>query len=199
MIATIKGTVLFLETSSAVIECGGIGYQVFTTEEVLGSAVVGTTLSLFTYLQVREDGLALFGFLRREEKRLFEQLLAVSGIGPKAAMSIISFMGADGLRMAVLTADGKQISKTPGIGAKTAQKIILELKDKINMEETLSGLSAPAAVGAGGFSAAQADAVMALTALGYGEAEAVQAVKGLQISEDASSDDVLKQALKRLL
>lgn len=198
MIATIKGTVLFAETNSVVVECGGIGYQVFVTGEVLGSASAGTTLSLFTYLQVREDGLSLFGFLRREEKHLFEQLLAVSGVGPKAAMSIISFMGADALRMAVLTSDSKQISKTPGIGAKTAQKIILELKDKVNLEDALPGSSAPV-VGAGGLSAAQADAVLALTALGYGEAEAIQAVKGLQISDDTSSDDVLKLALKRLL
>lgn len=199
MIAAIRGKVLFIDGSAVVLECGGIGYQVYVTGEVLGEAAPGMELSLFTYLQVKEDGLALFGFSRQDEKRLFEQLLSVSGVGPKAAMAVLSFMGADGLRFAVVSSDARQIAKTPGIGAKTAQKIILELKDKVNLEETLRGTAGTAQVPVGTLSGAKTDAVMALTALGYSEAEAVMAVKRVEMPEDAESDEILKLALKQLL
>lgn len=198
MIATIKGNVLFVDTSFIVVECGGIGYQVYVTNEVLERASIGTLLQLYTYLQVKEDGLALFGFSLMDEKKLFEQLLAVSGVGPKGAMAILSFLGADGLRFAVMSSDAKQISKTPGIGAKTAQKIILELRDKVNLEDTLH--EAPSAVCvSGALSPARTDAVMALTALGYREAEALSAVRQAEAPEDADSDMILKLALKKLL
>jgi Holliday junction DNA helicase RuvA len=199
MIAAIRGTVLFIEGSSLVIECGGIGYQVYVTGEVLSGAVPGMELSLFTYLQVKEDGLALFGFARQDEKRLFEQLLTVSGVGPKGALAVLSCMGADGLRLAVVSADSKQIAKTPGIGTKTAQKIILELKDKVNLEDTLRTDTGMERVTAGTLSGARADTVMALAALGYSEAEALQAVKRVDAPEDATSDEILKLALKQLL
>lgn len=198
MIATIKGDVILIGISYIVVECGGIGYQIFVTNAVLEKAVIGTSLQLYTYLQVKEDGLALFGFFAQDEKKLFEQLLAVSGVGPKAAMAILSFLGADGLRFAVMSSDAKQISKTPGIGAKTAQKIILELRDKVSLEDTLHELSAPKPSTGGALSAAGTDAVMALTALGYSEAEAVGAVKQVEAPEDADSDMLLKLALKKL-
>lgn len=198
MIATIKGNVILADTSSVVIECGGIGYQVFVTNAVLEKASVGASLQLYTYLQVKEDGLALFGFSLLDEKRLFEQLLAVSGVGPKGAMAILSFLGADALRFAVMSSDAKQISKTPGIGVKTAQKIILELKDKVNLEDTLHEIPAAPMGTAGLLSPARTDAVMALTALGYRESEALHAVKQVDAPEDADSDMILKLALKKL-
>jgi Holliday junction DNA helicase RuvA len=141
----------------------------------------------------------LFGFARQDEKRLFEQLLTVSGVGPKGALAVLSCMGADGLRLAVVSADSKQIAKTPGIGTKTAQKIILELKDKVNLEDTLRTDTGMERVTAGTLSGARADTVMALAALGYSEAEALQAVKRVDEPEDATSDEILKLALKQLL
>lgn len=198
MIATIKGDVILTGINYIVVECGGIGYQIFVTNTVLEKAVIGTSLQLYTYLQVKEDGLALFGFFVQDEKKLFEQLLTVSGVGPKAAMAILSFLGADGLRFAVMSSDAKQISKTPGIGAKTAQKIILELRDKVNLEDTLHEISVSGPSATGALSSAGTDAVMALTALGYSEAEAIGAVKQAEAPENADSDMILKLALKKL-
>lgn len=198
MIATIKGNVIFTGTSHIVVECGGIGYQIFVTNEVLEKASVGSLIQLYTYLQVKEDGLALFGFSSPDEKRLFEQLLAVSGVGPKGAIAILSFLGTDQLRFAVVSSDAKQISKTPGIGTKTAQKIILELKDKVNLEDALREIPVSKSSATAALSPAGTDAVMALTALGYSEAEAVGAVKQLGAPADADSDMILKLALKKL-
>ncbi len=204
MIATIKGEVLFTDASSVVIECGGVGFRVFATTAVLGSAVVGTEIFLYTYMQVKEDGISLFGFASMDEKMLFEQLIGVSGVGPKGAMSILSFMGADNLRFAVVSADAKAIAKSPGVGAKTAQKIILELKDKVNLEETLSSgigssSSAGSTGGTGAFSIAETDAYLALCALGYGQTQALEAVKEVGAGDGVDSDEILRQALKKLL
>lgn len=197
MIASIKGNVILTDAFSLVVECAGIGYQVFVTNDVLERAVVGASIQLCTYLHVKEDGLQLFGFSQMDEKKLFEQLLAVSGVGPKGAMAILSFLGADGLRFAVMSSDAKKISKTPGIGLKTAQKIILELKDKVNLEDTLREV--PAASGStAALSSAQTDAVLALTALGYREAEALNAVRQVDADAGADSDMILKLALKKL-
>ncbi len=199
MIATIKGNVILSDIGWIVVECGGMGFQVYVTNEVLQKSCVGSQVMLYTYLQVKEDGLSLYGFSQPDEKKLFEQLLAVSGVGPKGAMGILSFLGADGLRFAVMSSDAKQIAKTPGIGAKTAQKIILELKDKVNLEDTLRELPADRPGTGAVLSPACADAVMALCALGYGEAEAVRAVNLAGAPKEADSDMILKLALKKLL
>ncbi len=204
MIATIKGEVILTDASSVVVECGGVGFRIFVTTAVLGSAAVGTEVFLYTYMQVKEDGISLFGFASMDEKLLFEQLIGVSGVGPKGAMSILSFMGVDNLRFAVVSADAKAIAKSPGVGAKTAQKIILELKDKVNLEETLgtgkgAANSAGAAGGTSAFSTAETDAYLALCALGYGQTQALEAVKEVGAGDGADSDEILRQALKKLL
>lgn len=199
MIATIKGEVIFSDASSVVVECGGVGFRVFVTGSVLGKAYVGTEIFLYTYMQVKEDGIALYGFSSVDEKTLFEQLIGVSGVGPKGAMSILSYMGADGLRFAVVSADAKAIAKSPGVGAKTAQKIILDLKDKVDLNDALSVSATGPTVQTGTLSAAGSDAVLALVALGYGQTQALEAVKSVDVSDTADTDEILRLALKRLL
>ena len=138
MIAHIRGVLEYIEPEEGliVLETGGIGYQILLSGkdmDLLPS--VGEELRLYTYLQVRDDAFVLYGFFTREDKRLFRQLLSVSGIGPKGALGILSALSADDLRFAVLADDAKAIAKAPGIGHKTAQKLILELRDKLSLEE----------------------------------------------------------------
>ncbi len=199
MIATIKGTVILTDVGSVVVECGGIGYQIFVTSKVVQNAFVGSKVMLYTYMHVKDDGILLFGFSSPDEKTLFERLLAVSGVGPKGALSILSFLGADGLRFAIVSSDAKQISKTPGIGIKTAQKIILEMKDKVNLEDTLKDNSSGEGAGGSALTPAHKEAAMALCALGYGEVESIRAVNLVEASEGLDTDEILKLALKKLL
>lgn len=206
MIAYIRGTLAYVEPeeSIAVLESGGIGYQILLSGrdlELLPSS--GEEVHLYTYLQVREDAFVLFGFFTREDKKLFQQLLGVSGIGPKAALGILTAMTADDLRFAVLADDAKTIAKAPGIGQKTAQKLILELKDKLSLEEAfearLENTSAKEAAGAAAdLSEARNEAVEALTALGYSASEALKAVRKVEASEQMSVEDILKAALKHI-
>ncbi len=206
MIAYIRGTLAYVEPeeSIAVLESGGIGYQILLSGrdlELLPSS--GEEVRLYTYLQVREDAFVLFGFFTREDKKLFQQLLGVSGIGPKAALGILTAMTADDLRFAVLADDAKTIAKAPGIGQKTAQKLILELKDKLSLEEAfearLENASAKETAGAAAdLSEARNEAVEALTALGYSASEALKAVRKVEASEQMSVEDILKAALKHI-
>ncbi len=206
MIAYIRGTLAYVEPeeSIAVLESGGIGYQILLSGrdlELLPSS--GEEVRLYTYLQVREDAFVLFGFFTREDKKLFQQLLGVSGIGPKAALGILTAMTADDLRFAVLADDAKTIAKAPGIGQKTAQKLILELKDKLSLEEAfearLENTSVKETAGAAAdLSEARNEAVEALTALGYSASEALKAVRKVEASEQMSVEDILKAALKHI-
>ena len=133
MIYSLRGKVIHKEQGLAVIECGGVGYEVFVTSSVMSHGLsAGDEIMLHTYMQVSENGISLFGFSSREEKKLFEKLISVSGVGPKGAVSILSALGQTGLLIAIATNDHKSISKAPGIGTKTAQKIILDLKDKVD-------------------------------------------------------------------
>ena len=141
MIAYIRGTLAYIEPeeSMAVLETGGIGYRILMSGRDLDLLpAAGEELRLYTYLQVREDAFVLFGFFTREDRKLFQQLLSVNGIGPKAALGVLSALSADDLRFAVLADDAKAIAKAPGIGLKTAQKLILELKDKLSLEEAVA-------------------------------------------------------------
>ena len=138
MIAYIKGALAYTEPEEgvAVLESGGIGYRILLSGRDLDLLPpVGEELRLYTHLQVREDAFVLFGFFTKEDRKLFQQLLGVNGIGPKAALGVLTALSADDLRFAVLADDAKAIAKAPGIGIKTAQKLILELKDKLSLEE----------------------------------------------------------------
>ena len=204
MIAYIRGTLAYIEPeeSMAVLETGGIGYRILMSGRDLDLLpAAGEELRLYTYLQVREDAFVLFGFFTREDRKLFQQLLSVNGIGPKAALGVLSALSADDLRFAVLADDAKAIAKAPGIGLKTAQKLILELKDKLSLEEAfearLENSQAKAAAGAPpDLSEARNEAVEALTALGYSASDSLKAVRKVEAADGMNVEDILKAALK---
>ena len=202
MISYIRGTLAEKNEDSAVVEAHGVGYQIFVPVPVLSElSPLGESVKIYTYFSVREDGMSLFGFLSRQDLAMFKQLIGVNGIGPKSALGILSALRPDVLRMAVASGDAKTISRAPGVGPKTAQRIILDLKDKIRPEDVLAGgleesLAVPEEIS--GVGQAGKEAVEALTALGYSAAEAAGAVKKVKITEEMTAEDVLKGALRHL-
>lgn len=203
MIGYIKGIVADLEENQILLENNGIGYEILMPASALERSLrEGMECRIYTYLQVKEDGLQLFGFLTKDDLQVFRQLLTVSGIGPKAALGILSGLSADELRFAVLADDAATIArKSPGVGKKTAQKLILELKDKFDLQEAfekkLEHQAAPAAQEAG--SDVRSEAVQALVALGYSSTEALRAVKQADDGTAADAEELLKASLKRLI
>lgn len=208
MIAFVKGPLVQIEEDMVVVEAGSVGLEIRVPLPVLERLpALGQTVMLYTYFQVKEDGMSLYGFLDRQDKAVFKQLLGVNGVGPKGALGILSALRPDDLRMAILSGDAKAISKAPGIGAKTAQRVILDLKDKVSMEQvteswmSANGASQPGTAGeagASGLSGAANEAVQALTALGYTNMEAAKAVKKVELKEGMTAEEVLKAALKHL-
>lgn len=205
MYAYIKGTLVEVVEDAVVVEAGGIGYNIkvsTATAELLPG--VGNEVKIYTYTLVREDAFQLFGFLTRDDLEIFKKLITVGGIGPKGGLAILSVMDADALRFAVMAGDAKAIAKAPGIGAKTAERVILELRDKISLEDTLRGLGEPADAAAtaggaqGGDNLMRREAIEALVALGYSASDATAAVKRVEITEDATSETILKLALKHM-
>lgn len=202
MYAYIKGELAEINIDHIVIETGGIGYQIFIpgqTFEYLPA--IGEELKVYTYLYLREDAMILYGFLTKDDLELFKLLISVSGIGPKGGLAILSTLDADDLRFAVLSGDAKAIAKAPGVGGKTAQRVILELKDKMSLEDAFEKktqhvqetANAPAA------GSVKNDAVLALTALGYSSTESLKAVSHVEITDSMDVEDVLKAALKHIL
>ena len=202
MYSYIKGILRDMDEESIVVETGGIGYHIYTTGQTFRYLPsVGEEVKVYTYLHVREDAMLLFGFLTKDELKIYKLLLGVSGIGPKAGLNILSCLSPDELRFAVLAGDVKTISSAPGIGKKTAEKLILELKDKMSIEDVLEqaahGSEQSKEIEATD-TGMQAEAVQALTALGYGSAESLRAVKKVSV-DCASVEDLLREALKNLL
>jgi len=204
LISYIKGPLTEVWEDTIVVETGGMGWNIHVPLTVLEALPrIGKEVRIYTSLQVREDAMTLYGFLNRQDLKMFVQLLGVSGIGPKAGLGILSAMGPDDLRMAIISGDAKAISKAPGIGPKTAQRVILDLKDRIRMEDVLpenlssSGLSAASA--AGGMEGAGKEAMEALVALGYSMTEAAKAVRQITVTETMTTEDVLKASLKHLI
>ena len=200
MISFVKGIVEDLTDSSVIIDHNGIGLEVFMSGKDLSQIRIGRDLKVYTYFYVKEDGMQLYGFLSKDDLNVYRMLLGVSGIGPKGAISILSGISADELRFAVLADDAGAIAKAPGIGKKTAQKIILELKDKFSLSEAfeskLSGASAaPASAARHEQDEIRKEAVEALTALGYSSTEALRAVSSVQDAPDVES--LLKAALRK--
>ena len=201
MYAYIRGELTDIDSDSIVLECGGIGYRIFIAGNVFSDLPpIGEEMKVFTYLHLREDIMVLYGFLTKDDLELFKLLITVSGIGPKGGLAILSTLDADALRFAVLSQDAKAIAKAPGIGAKTAQRVILELKDKLSLEEAFEKKTAHVnEPNQNSFShPVKEDAVMALTALGYSSTESLKAVSKVQITEDMDVEDVLKAALKHM-
>ena len=200
MIAFIKGTAAYVDTEGVIIDNQGIGYQVKTPSSIVEKVSVGDQVMLFTHLYVREDMLALYGFLTKEELHTFQVLLGVNGIGPKAALSVLSTMTVSQLYYAVFSEDSKSISKTPGIGPKGAKRMIMELKDKLSMDEiTGDGTEDHTSQQAAGNSDSISDAIEAMVALGYSNGEAYRAVHGVKGASDLDADHLLKEALKIVL
>lgn len=205
MISYIRGELCDIEEQKAIVDVNGVGYGLYMPQQALSLLPpMGQQVKIHTYLNIREDAMQLFGFLTKEDLNVFRLLIGVNGIGPKAGLNILSCLSPDELRFAVLSGDAKAISATPGIGKKTAEKLILELKDKLNIEDMLEhaahgGDSEDLASGTDTASnTMQAEAVQALTALGYGSAESLRAVKKSS-PECSSVEDILKEALKFLL
>ena len=200
MISYISGVYAGHSTDAVVIECGGIGFCIRVPETVLNRLPAkNSEFKLYTYLHVKEDAMQLYGFISKEEQEMFELLIGVSGIGPKGALGILSALSMDTLRFAIYAQDAKTIAKAPGIGIKTAQKMILELKDKCHLEDVFGGVEESFAtenVSAG--ADAKKDAIEALVALGYSASEAAGAVRKLQVTEEMSVEDILKLSLKNL-
>ena len=195
----VNGTVAELEGGLAVIDCGGVGYACATTNYTLSQLKKGAQAKLYTYLNVREDAMELFGFADQSELRSFKLLIGVSGVGPRAALSILSAVTPQQLALAVVTEDEKALTAANGIGKKTAQRVILELKDKLAEEEaftsgTKGGVSVAAAVPHSKKSEAQA----ALAVLGYGSAEINAALKDIDV-DALTLEDIIRQALKRMM
>lgn len=199
MISYIKGKLAEIAADSIVVDVSGIGWQIFVPGQLADRLpAVGETVKIHTWLQVREDAMTLFGFLTKEDLRIFKLLIGVSGVGPKNALAVLSVMSTDDLRFAILGDDPKAIAKTPGVGTKTAQRLILELKDKISLEEAFEQKLAHVEEAKEDASGVKAEAVMALTALGYSSSEAFRALDGLEITETMDVETVLKQALKKM-
>ncbi len=199
MIAFVKGRIDWIGEYSVIVEAGGIGYEIFMTGSAMSRLQVGKETKIHTHFQVREDAMQLFGFPSKDELEVFRLLLGVNGIGPKAALGILGAITPDDLRFAVLSDDVKAILAAPGVGRKTAQKIILELKDKFHLEDTLpSGLEPSAGEEElpGDLEDQRKEAVLALTALGYGKTEAAKAVSRVENASAMSTEEILKAALK---
>ena len=202
MIAMLQGKLEYMTEADAVILCGGVGYEVtMPATDLSALPPIGSEVRVYTHLSVNENtGINLFGFSSRESLEMFRRLITVSGIGPKGAVGILSAMSVSDLQMAILTEDTATIAKAPGIGKKTAAKLVLELKDKVDWKETLEGrLDAGAAAAAGpGRSAAAADAIEALVALGYSRSDAAKAVAAVPDGDSMDSDDLLTNSLRYL-
>ena len=195
----INGTVAEVQNMLAVVDCGGVGYALNTTTNTLASIKVGERAKLYTYLNVREDCFELYGFATQSEKHCFELLISVSGVGPKAALSILSANTPDALAMAILTENEKALMVAQGIGKKIAQRVILELKDKMSKQSPELVKGAAAAPGAAAASSSKAaDAAAALAVLGYSGAESSAALKG-SYADALPLDAIIKQALRQMV
>ena len=202
MISYIKGELTEVFEDTVVVETNGIGYNIRVPGSVLDRLPsVGSSVRIYTYLYVKEDAMNLFGFLNRDDLSVFKLLLNVSGIGPKGALAILSTIGPDDLRFAVLSEDVKTISSAPGIGAKTAKRLIIELKDKLKLAEVFETALAnkEKALSENDVLLAKNEAVEALVALGYASAQAMKAVQQVENAEEKDSEQILKEALKKLI
>ena len=196
----VDGTVTVLKQGLAVIDCGGVGYACHASQNTIGKLKIGTRARLLTYLNVREGIFELYGFIDEEEQSCFEMMIGVSGVGPKAALSILSVAPPDRLALSIITGDEKMLMQAPGIGKKIAQRIVLELRDKMSKEqlETASAASPAAAVSVSGGVNHTQEAVAALMVLGYTQAEALHAMEGLDAA-NMEAEEIIRQCLKKLV
>ena len=197
MIYSLTGELTCIGDQFLVVECGGVGFKCFTSVATAANAGrIGDQIRLYTYLSVKEDALDLYGFKTENELRAFELLISVSGVGPKAAVSILSEMSADKLSLAVAAGDTKAITRANGVGKKIAERIVLELKDKmagVTLSSSESSVSAAASVAE---DSPAGEAVAALVALGFSKSDAAAAVGAMDSSLPA--DEMIRQGLRQL-
>lgn len=201
MISFIKGELAEINENYIVIENGNIGYEVFLpTSSILELPPRKSTIKIYTYLHVREDIFCLYGFLSKDDLEMFKLLITVNGIGPKGALGMLSGLTADEIRFAVLAEDAKSIAKAPGIGPKTAGKIILELKDKIKLDTAFEQKLANQATkpSTDSIYGRREEAIEAITTLGYSASDAFKLVNQIDITDDMTTEDILKLCLKKL-
>ena len=195
----INGVVTDIEPNLVVLECGGVGYALNASLNTISSVRTGERAKLYTYECIREDD--LYGFASKSEKHCFELLLGISGVGPKAALSILSSNTPDGLALAVLNGDEKALTSAPGIGKRIAQRILLELKDKMAKESASVDFAdlTPAVPASDAASAARSDAIAGLSVLGYSMPEINAALRTLPSIEGMSADQIIKAALRAMM
>ena len=193
----LNGTITILDTNLAVVDCGGVGYACHTTNYTISRLKKGERAKLFTYLHVREEIFELFGFSSQQELSSFKMLIGVSGVGPKAALAILSSTTPNNLALSIVTGDEKALTAAPGIGKKIAQRIILELKDKLAKEQTSFSSDGPVPVIAAGGANKAGEASAALAVLGYGTPEIAAALKGVDMEQPL--EEIIRQALKKMV
>ena len=194
----VNGTVAEIEAGLAVIDCSGVGYACATTNYTLSQLKKGERAKLYTYLNVREDAMEMFGFASQSELRSFKMIIGVSGVGPKAALSILSSTTPQQLSMAVVMGDEKALTAAPGIGKKIAQRIILELKDKLIKEQGGFEAGSGAAVAMPAQNNKAGEAAAALAVLGYGSQEIAAALKGIDM-DALPLEEIIRQSLKKMV
>ena len=198
MYAYIKGEIIDNSEDNLVLECNNIGYNIRIPLSVAQRLPgIGATVKIYTYTSVREDAFNLFGFLSKDDLEIYKKLIAVNGIGPKGALSILSAMSADDLRFAILSGDAAAIAKAQGVGKKSAERIILELRDKVQfMGSAATDLEVLTSSDTTAETNAKNEAIEALTSLGYSPSDALRAVRQIELTEDMDAGTILKQALK---
>ena len=200
MIAYLRGKVLTTTEETVILDVNGVGYEAYCSGGAFRKITVGAVAELYTYLQVKEDGVTLFGFESVKEKELFLKLITVSGVGPKLGIAVLATLSADEFAQVIATADVKRLSSVKGLGKKTAEKIVLELHGKISAAEIMSAsgdmVSTTAAEQTNKLSAMDEEAVTALMGLGFTRAESVQAVKKAHEKGATTVEDVIMKALQ---
>ncbi|NLO10391.1 MAG: Holliday junction branch migration protein RuvA [Clostridiales bacterium] len=201
MIGFIKGELAEVKENYLVLETGNIGYEIaLPTSAIMELPPRKSTVKIYTYLHVKEDALSLYGFLTKDDLEMFKLLITVNGIGPKGALGILSGITADEIRFAVLAEDAKAIAKAPGIGPKTASKIILELKDKFKLESAFEQklLNQSDKLNSQNIYGKREEAIQALTTLGYSSSDAYRIITQIDITEDMTTEEILKLCLKKM-
>lgn len=200
MYAYFKGKLSYVGEDSIILDVHDVGYRILLSPASIAFLPqIGEYVQLYTYTSVREDAIWLYGFLNHDDLEIFKKCITVSGIGPKGGMAILSVMDAQALRYAIVSGDAKAIAKAPGIGPKTAQRLILELKDKISLEDTLVNTETNGVRVTADFRSSNMDeALEALVALGYSSSEALKAIKAVDNASEMDVEVLLKAALKNM-
>lgn len=192
MYAYFIGDVTELENDNLILEVNNIGYNIKVSKRTSEALInMPSQVKIFTYTNVREDAFILYGFLSKDELKMFKKLITVNGVGPKGALAILDIMSVNDISLAIIAQDAKSLSKASGIGGKTAERIIIDLKDKVNIEESFSKVSTASSDNSN-------EAMEALISLGYSASDALKAIKACSFTKDDSVEDIIKQALRKI-